>query len=314
MKVNYKGKDINLPDFLIVGAAKSGTTSLFYYLSNHSSIFAPDEKEPHFFTFYNNPANFTSPSKMRSYSSIEEYTSLFDGISSDQITGEGSTSYLYDYDTAITNIKSIYGKKIKDLKIIILLRNPVKRAWSQYWQFRKFYFEPLSFEESITPKIIKERLDKGWSYFYDYTGFGNYHNQVKAYLDNFKHVKIYLQEELLSNSDKIVEDTLDFLDLPQLEVKLDTERKFNPSGKPKNNFYGKVWSLKNKTSAFKFLKSVVPLKYRKKITYFFMENAMERQKMPEGLKQQLARTYDSEIEKLYDLIGNENILKWRTKK
>lgn len=310
MKVNYKGEEINLPDFLIVGAAKSGTTSLFYYLSMHKSIFSPAEKEPHFFTFYNNPANFTSPSKMRSYSSLDEYAALFNGISPTQITGEGSTSYLYDYNTAIKNIKELYGSRYNDLKIIILLRNPVKRAWSQYWQFRKFYFEPEDFEVTIKEETVNDRLGKGWSYFYDYLGFGKYYDQVKAYLETFDQVKIVLQEDLLADSDKYVSEVLDFLEVDQLDEKVDTERKFNPSGKPKDNFYGKVWAFKNKTNFFKYFKSIIPLRIRKKLTYYFMENAMERQIMPEKIKNELTEYFREENNKLFELTQDKGILKW----
>src|ERR1700753_3266246 len=113
-----------LPNFLIVGAAKSGTTSLFHYLKQHPDIFLPEFKEPHFFV--------SALVKNKVYSWIEEkqeYENLFAGASAYHKRGEASVTYLYYYKIAIPNILSLLGRSTK---IIVILRNPVERALSAY--------------------------------------------------------------------------------------------------------------------------------------------------------------------------------------
>ncbi|OIQ31058.1 MAG: hypothetical protein BM564_02260 [Bacteroidetes bacterium MedPE-SWsnd-G2] len=309
MEINYKGKAYQLPDVIIVGGAKCGTTSLFYYLDQHEQVFAPAEKEPHFFSFFNNKPNFSSPADLRTISNIDEYSKLFDKANSGQLLFEASTSYLFDYKTTISNIKEIYGSDYNKLKIIVLLRNPVDRAWSQYWQFKKFNHEPLSFEESILDPIVEKRLKENWNYYYDYLGFGEYYEQVKNYMDHFQDVKVFIQEDFLEDSSTVVKDCVQFLGLNESQ-ELDTERKFNPSGGIKSNLFGFIWAIKTNSKLLDFLKHIFPLRVRKKIIYFFMEKALSRKTMPLKLKEKLIGKYLDGNNRLYNLLKIDSIKTW----
>src|SRR6187402_2994451 len=183
---------MHMPDFLIVGAARSGTTTLHSYLRQHPGIFLPDIKEPSFFVFEGDQQKYVKGKFAFAVRDIDSYEKLFRQARPAQKTGEISTPYLYLYERTIASIEK-YFKTYNEIKIVILLRNPVDRAFSQYcWRVRDGR-EPLSFEAAI--KSEPERMKENYSFDYFYLDRGFYFKQVKAYLENFKHVKVILFED-----------------------------------------------------------------------------------------------------------------------
>ena len=118
------------PDYMIIGAQKSGTTTLFDLLSQHPDIRNPANKEMHYFD-------------NRDIFSLREYRSMYP-ISRDKLTGEATPIYLY-YPGVPERIKSVFPA----CKFIAILRNPVYRAYSHYQMRVRRGKEPLSFEEAI---------------------------------------------------------------------------------------------------------------------------------------------------------------------
>ncbi len=111
----------HLPNFLIVGAAKSGTTSLYYYLHEHPEIFLSAIKEPKFFSSEVLKDQYlTRKNKDLYVGSYEEYRNLFRNVQSEKAIGEASTDTLFLYGSTIPRIKKYLG----DPKIIVILRNP----------------------------------------------------------------------------------------------------------------------------------------------------------------------------------------------
>jgi hypothetical protein len=100
-----EGTIAKLPDFLIVGAGKSGTTSLYHYLRQHPQIFMPEIKEPKFFAFAETPTSFVYPKGTTIIWNFDEYKSLFEPAREDQKLGEASPIYLRYYEKTIENIK-----------------------------------------------------------------------------------------------------------------------------------------------------------------------------------------------------------------
>ena len=121
--VHHKGKNNKeiWPNFLIVGAQKSGTTSLFHYLRRHPKIFLSPIKEPAYFSKYRGSVPFKNKKPTK-----EQYLELFQNVKDESAIGEVSTPYLFDQDSA-TNIY----KTIPNAKIIIILRDPTERAYSR---------------------------------------------------------------------------------------------------------------------------------------------------------------------------------------
>lgn len=313
MKIEYLNKEYNLPDFLIVGAAKSGTTSLHYYLKQISNVSVPEIKESYFFSFFNNQPNFISPDPLFDViSNLDTYANQFKSEPESNLIGDASPSYLYSYQTTIDNIKQIYGERYKDLKIIILLRNPIDRAWSQYMHFKKNYNEPLEFREAIKKETIKNRLNNNWNYFYDYIGFGEYTNQVNAYLNNFKNVKIFLYDDLKNDSNEVLNQTLSFLEVDKVyQNNRDSETKvFNISGVPKKNVYSLFWRLKKIKGVKSVLRTILPAQLRNNLNNFLMSKSLKRTSISIDDKLILDKIYQNEMNTLYDLIKRDEIKNW----
>ena len=118
---------MTLPNFLIIGSAKGGTSSLHYYLRQHPQIFMPDLKEPRFFALEGETLNFQNPDSAINHDSVtnlREYKNLFANAINEIGIGEASPLYLYS-EKAVRRIKHY----VPDAKLIVILRNPVDRSF-----------------------------------------------------------------------------------------------------------------------------------------------------------------------------------------
>jgi len=232
------------PDFLIVGAAKSGTTSLFHYLKQHPDIYIPEVKECRFFSQL--PKNYKGlGAEFFPNSGItdkDEYFGLFEGRGN-KICGDISNDYLYYYKESIGNIKKYLGDEVK---IIIILRNPVDRAYSNYMHAFRDGWENITFEDSIIEETSRINDNWGWPYHYINTGF--YYLQVKAYLDSFSDVKVFLFEELKDN-DTFMKSIFGFLGVNSCDLPVSKEM-HNESGYPKSKVIHKLVNYNGKLKEF----------------------------------------------------------------
>lgn len=245
------------PDFFIVGAAKAGTSSLHNYLSQHPEIFMPDLKEPHFFSEWRPPT--PAPDD------LDGYLSLFEGVPEGVRAGEASTSYLCSAD-APARLKRFRP----DAKIIMVLRDPVERAYSQYWNHTRDSVEPLSFEEALEAE--PGRAERGWWCGYHYVGCGLYAEQVKRYLDLFggKSVRVYLFEDLVRDGEGVCRDLFSFLGV-DVGHTVEVGRALNRSGPPRSPLASRL--LRKATELFRisqrqlarkgFKKSPLPVAWRR---------------------------------------------------
>lgn len=297
----------NLPDFLIVGAAKSGTTSLYHYLLDHPEInLSKRQKEGRYFS--NMPNDFKGPGDHLLNQSIpqskEEYFKLFDNIENSKVKGDISPDYLY---YANETIKKIQEQFLEEPKIIIILRNPIDRAFSQFMHFSREKREILQFEEAL--KNERKRKSENWEWAWRYKDVGLYYNQVKLYLDNFKSCKIILFEDLKKDAQQVVIEVCDFLDVSKIEINKD--KIYNKSGIPQNNiqtqFYNKF--VKNGNVLSKTIKLFIPESKKRKIKHrvkeLLFDKYLEKQKMKSGTRLELIEFFSDDIIKLESLIQRD---------
>ncbi len=282
---------MRVPDFLIVGAARSGTSTLHDLLSRHPRIFVPLEKEPTFFSVYGQDWSYIDIRNGRKVEYIAEdleaYLKLFSLARHDQLIGEASTWYLYFYEKTIENIKKIYGDRAESLRIIILLRNPVERAWSHYWLKKRNGEERLTFEEAIEPAVIRKRLEKRFVPSFDYIGFGKYWIQVKAYQRAFKRVKVLLLEDLARNLSRETAEIFEFLGVEPFNVS-HRVRYLNATGRPKNVFYGRLIGFIYQPHPLKSsFRNLLPRRTRRKLKNVLGEFLLRREPMPNLLRKRL---------------------------
>ena len=290
------------PDFLVVGAARAGTTSLHSYLRQHPDIFLPGIKEPCFFVFEGGGEKFIRGKFAFAVRDFASYEKLFEKAGVNQRIGEMSTPYLYLYDKTIASIRSHFPDYQK-IKIIILLRQPADRAFSQYlWRVRDGR-EALTFEEAIDTEAERRKENFSFDYYYVHRGF--YFAQVKAYLENFKNVHICFYEDFKKAPDSELKKICSFLDVRD-DFHFHTEAVHNEAFVPK---WGLLSKLVTAESRMKFrLWYSLPDTLRKKIRRNFSRwNTQKNVKirLNRATRNRLNGLYRDDIEKLQELIKKD---------
>jgi len=296
------------PNFLIVGAAKSGTTSLYQYIRKHPNIYMPPEKEPMFFVsdIYkkisrNDPRHHIADRAV--VSDFDSYLQLFDHSETGvKKCGEASAAYLYHYETAIPKIKKYLG----EIKIIIILRNPVDRAFSSYSHLLRDGAEFSSFDEFLEQE--EKRKEENWDILNYPISLGLYHNQVEAYLNAFRHVKTVLLDDLKNNPSQVLNEIYDFLDVDMIDQIETTKTKkvFNESRAPKSKFLHRILNnpprFVNVTK--RVLKNILPKGFFHRIKKSLLEKNHTMQKSMNAKTRKKLMNYFKE-----DILKTQNLIK-----
>lgn len=300
---------VKLPNFLIVGAAKAGTTSLYYYLKQHPEVYMSPVKEPRFITaqFLKFPLRGIKDDKRENniIKSFTEYKKLFENINNEKALGEASADNLYFYEDAIKYIKDYLG----NIKIIIILRNPIERTFSSYQMLVKSIREYLPFEEAL--KAEDQRKNMNWAYAWHYKSVSLYYNQVRAYLENFKQVKVYLYDDLVNDTLGLIKDIFRFLEVDTSFVP-DINTKHNVGGIPKNKFVFKIFFVKSRKyrkSIKKILKIFFPEEKVLKFLERLKSKSLEKQQMKPETREYLKNLFREDILKLQTII-NRDLSHW----
>jgi hypothetical protein len=165
-----------LPNFLIIGAARSGTSTLYRFLQQHPEIYLrPDKRpEPHFF--------FKATEYAKGIRYYEER--WFPAKGAWRAVGEASTSYLFGAE-----VPARIAQHLPGIRLISVLRNPIDRAFSGYWHSVRSGIEKLDFAAAIEHEVERtqaaERTPLGELKPYSYVARGFYHAQLANYLEVF---------------------------------------------------------------------------------------------------------------------------------
>ena len=223
---------MSLPNFMCLGATKSGTTTLYDILRQHSDIYIPSFKEPHFFDI---PDNFKN--------GLEWYKETYYRNAESKIIADFTPTYFFDQYAP----KRIFQSLGKDIKFLVLLRNPVDRAYSHYLHSIRDFHETETFNKSI--KLESNRLmryinQKDYlSYLrHSYIQQSLYSRMLDRYLkyfslDNFMFVSF--EDEFLKERELTVKKILNFLELDS-SVVLRTDIRSNPSSIAKSKYLKKL--------------------------------------------------------------------------
>ncbi|MCF8495398.1 MAG: sulfotransferase domain-containing protein [Alphaproteobacteria bacterium] len=241
------------PNFLIVGAAKSGTTSLYHYLRTHPDVFLPDWKEPAFF----------APPEAGGARTAEEYLKLFEGARGKKAIGEASVAHLYAADAP----GKIHEFLSPAVKIVILLRNPVDMAYSNWGHQVREGYETLSFEEALAqedrrrtdPAFLKSL--KTWIGDVLYRDRASYPAQIARYDSVFapENIKIFIYEEFFAPGLPLWGELCDFLGIARTPAP--ERRVHNRAGSVRSRL---VQSVLRERSGWKdALKKIIPERPRR---------------------------------------------------
>ncbi len=202
---------MTMPNFLIIGAMKAGTTSLYAYLKQHPQIYMSPVKEARFFALEekglpSSPTEAQTKLWAGSVTQLADYQALFQNVTTEKAIGEVSPLYLAWSEKSARRIKH----HIPQAKLIAILRHPVDRAYSHFAHNVKMGLEPLTnFVEALQADDIQMR------WWYKKQGF--YYQLLKPYFELFDHsqLKILLYNDLQNNSLDLLQDIFKFLEVDE---------------------------------------------------------------------------------------------------
>lgn len=294
-----------LPTFIIAGAGKSGTTSLWKYLKQHPDIFMTENKEPLFFTQVvgrDQGANDRAPSSSGNYNKgLKWYEDLFAGCTSQKHRGEASTMYINAPDSP-----SLIKKHVPDVKLIFILREPVSRSYSHYWQEIKSGHRLPPFAEMH--RSGHPRLQR---YLYN--------SRYKTHLTNFlkefdrEQILVLLQDDLKRNPEALIRSIYSFLGVDATFIPDNLGHRHNPSSLPRIRILQRIIYHSSRSR----LKELLPSPLRRLLNKIKIRvRAMNLRPyayppMPEDIQKALAPEFGEDVA-FIELLTGKSLDSWKT--
>jgi len=307
-----------LPNFFVAGAPKAGTTSLYGYLEQHPQVFMCPLKEPNYFASELRLENFTGEGRVTIarevralarylhaerrekrfgglVTSWDDYVSLFREASNELAIGEATPVYLWS-PTAPRNIAA----RIPHAKIIVILRNPIDRAFSQYLHMVSVGYTRRSFTQEIRASLIQRPVNAApcWPLL----EFGRYLEQIRRYCDAFPRSQIHisLYEDLAYAPGALLADLFSFLGVDPAFTPSVSHHDLQPQV-PKLRvaaYYLKKWQV------WPYLRKLAPQPLGPRIRALLVRSRNSLMMEPED-RAFLTDYYREEIEKLAGLLGRD---------
>lgn len=306
---------MTLPNFLVIGAAKAGTSSLAQYLGQHPEVFVNREwKELRVFAYDDHPPAGNGPGDVESNrhttTTLAAYAAYFADANGEKAIGEVSPVYLYS-ERAPASIQQY----VPNAKLIAILRDPAERAYSHYLHLLRDQRESLwDFGAALAAEDCRVRDNWEWSWHYRRVGL--YHDQLKRYFERFNRaqIRVYLYEDFLADPVGLLQDIFRFLAVDERFVP-DTSVRHNTSSVPRRRAAAQAM-LAAHTSIKRILKPVqrlIPRSVWRGGTAAFWQmydaNLVKPALSPDH-RRQLVTGYHDDIVRLEALIDRD-LSRWR---
>lgn len=228
-----------LPNFVVVGAPKCGTTSLYYYLRQHPDIFVPERKELHYFAYEYMSRYVAGPGDAYILTTLcateAEYAAYYETVDERTAVGDVSPSYFY-YSTLPG---SDLCQRMRDLlgrpRIILMVRDPVEKAFSQYMHLVRDARETLDFQTALERE--GERAALGYSAMWRYAESSLFSERVRRFFDEFgrDRVRIVAFDDFIQRPLDTLRGVFEFLGVdPVVPIRLGSAH--NRSGTPRSRW------------------------------------------------------------------------------
>ena len=299
---------VRRPNFFLLGAAKSGTTSIAQYLDQHPEIFVAKPKEPNFFAFEpeSKPHCEGPASAERLYelllkysvTSTTDYLKLFESAGQEVALGEASVRYLYESRSAAR-----IAAFAPDAKLIVVLRDPVDRLHSHYHMNVRKHIEPE--ELSAALQAEDERVRQGWGWDWHYRRVGMYARQLQEYLRHFQRSQLLVlfHADLQSEPRKVIRQIFQHLNVSD-DFQPDFSHRAFVGETPRWRLLRRL--IRDDSLVKSVTKQIVPRSLRKSIADW--TESKNRQPIPQldpRLRQTLHGQFAEDHEQLANLLGRE---------
>lgn len=285
---------MTLPNFIVIGAAKAGTTALYWYFAEHPEVFMSRVKETNYFAYgvdhggrliYGDPDIHHFPIK-----TLPEYQQLFADTAGAAAVGEVSPLYL-ESPQAAGRIR----ERLPDTKIICCLRHPVDRAYSDYQMYlrnRGRRFDPA---RELSTGATWAQPNSHWM------EIGRYHPQLCRYFDAFPRgqIKIFLFDDLKGSQLQVMQELYRFVGVDPAFVP-DFDTPHNIGGMPANRLLEGIYTSRFIRSA---VEPWIPKQAANWVRWLRTRNMRQAPALPAGLRQELTAHFRSDIARTAELIG-----------
>ena len=280
---------MTLPNFLIIGAHKAGTSSLYHYLREHPEIYMPTLKEARFFAYdENNPDHQRKVPKTYPITTMQEYEALFHEVKNEKAIGEASPEYLNNARSA-ERIREC----LPNAKLIASLRNPIDRTYSEFIMRYRSGNENRSISEAVSSN---ERWVR--------TGF--YFEKLKRYMDEYDNsqIEVVLFEDLVADPLKIVQRLFTFLEVDNT-YKPDISKQYNPGGIPKNKILNFFFNIIKNPSIKRSINLLVPESLTSIGRNLRQRNLEKPPPLSSEVREQMLAVFRDDILRLQELIQRD---------
>jgi Sulfotransferase family len=302
----HDGWDVDgkLPNFLVLGTAKAGTSSLYVYLRQHPQVFLSPTTELNFFAHEGRDLNFSGPGDVeyiRSDSLVatyDEYCKQFLHVSGETAVGEISTHNLYS-----AQAPAVIKRYLPDVKMIAMLRHPVDRAFSAFSHMvRDGREETKDFRMALARE--PERIRSNWEPLWHYKSMGFYGNQLSRYFDTFdrNQIRVYVYDDFVARPLEVVQDIFGFIGV---------DRSFVPDMSERHNVSTILHSrqlnemMMGKSVVRSVLRKLVPPRARSRVRSSILKHNTRRIRLAQDVRDELANVYRADIGLLERLIDRD---------
>jgi hypothetical protein len=288
------GGVVTLPNFVVIGAAKAGTTALYWYLAEHPEVFMSPVKETNYFAYgldaegrllYGDPDVHRFPVK-----SLSEYEQLFAGADDAVAVGEASPIYL-ECPQAANRIREL----LPESRLICGLRHPIDRAYSDYQMYLRRRGRRLEPARDLTATSAWARPDSRWM------RIGRYHEQLKRYFDAFPRdqLHVFLFDDLKRSPLHTVQNVYGFLGVDPAFTP-DFNAPHNIGGLPESRL---LEGFLTSGAIRSVVEPWIPTGAANWIRRLRMKNMQQAPPLPAELRKELSSHFQEDIRRTAELIG-----------
>lgn len=290
-----------IPNFLVVGAGRSGTTALVEGLRSHPQVFVTDPKEPHYFALHGTVPDFAGPGDAHTINRVavtdrDAYLALYPRQHGHVALGDGSVSTLYYHERALPEVLAMNP----EMRLVVLLRDPVTRAYSSHQYMRARGFEPHEhFVDALAEE--RQRRARNWHHLWHYT-------EMSKYADAIEHLQcvvppdrlgIWFYEDLDREYAGVLSDVLGFLGVPPGPVDSIAVPRVNVSGRPRSDrLHRALWWATRHEALRATVKHTTTYRFRERVRRL----ALRRDEIPTEARTALSTVFEEDLARLGTLL------------
>jgi hypothetical protein len=297
-----------LPNFLILGTAKAGTSSLYAYLKQHPDVFLSPTTELNFFAHEGGDLNFRGPRDIEYMwddslvATYENYLKQFAGVDRETAIGEVSTHNLYS-----VRAPALIKRYVPNAKMIAILRNPVDRAFSAFAHMVRDRREETSdFCAALARE--PERIRDNWEPLWHYKSMGLYGAQLSRYLETFdrKQIRVYIYDDFVARPLEVVQDIFAFIGV-DAKFAPDMSEKYNVSTMTRSHRLQDM--MMGESLVRSTLRTLVPASARSRIRNYILEHNVKRLRLDSKIRRELTAAFQEDI-RLLERLLNRDLSQW----